>query len=78
MLSYKPAHGHFVEALRRVRGGREGLLHAAQSYFHDIAPAGELGITAVWINRKGEAPGPGPGPRHTVRNLNELADWLEA
>ena len=29
-------------------------MHVAASLFHDIAPAQELGIPAVWINRLGE------------------------
>lgn len=50
--SYKPAHGHFLEARRRI--GDERWVHVAQSYFHDIIPSTELGIECVWINRKGE------------------------
>lgn len=52
--SYKPAHGHFVEARKRIRD--TPWVHVAQSYFHDIVPATELEIGCVWINRKGEAP----------------------
>ena len=29
-------------------------VHVAASLFHDIAPAAELGLPAVWINRLGE------------------------
>ncbi len=72
--SYKPAHGHFREALRRVEG-RDSLLHAAQSYFHDIRPAAELQIPAVWVNRLGEAALAGGEPVHVVGGLAELADW---
>lgn len=74
--SYKPAHEHFREALRRLRGGRERWLHAAQSYFHDIRPAGELGVAAVWVNRKQEIQPEGPAPLLVVRDLAELADLL--
>lgn len=76
--SYKPAHAHFQIALDRLGHGAEGWLHAAQSYFHDIRPAGELGIAAVWVNRKGESQPEGPKPIHVVSNLAELADWLGA
>ena len=31
-------------------------VHVAQSHFHDIVPATELGIPNVWINRLGERP----------------------
>lgn len=74
--SYKPDHGHFLEALRRVEGGREHLLHAAQSLFHDIRPASELGIAAVWVNRQAEGLGEGLRPVRVVKSLKELADWL--
>ena len=29
-------------------------MHVAASLFHDIAPANELGLQAVWINRMHE------------------------
>jgi 2-haloalkanoic acid dehalogenase type II len=73
--SYKPAHAHFREALRRV-GSRGNLLHAAQSYFHDIRPAAELGIPAVWVNRLDEQAAEGGEPLQVLRDLTELADWL--
>jgi 2-haloalkanoic acid dehalogenase type II len=74
--SYKPAHGHFKEAVRRVQGRAERLLHVARSRFHDIEPATELGLAAVWVNRKGETPGDELRPLHVVADLTELADWL--
>ncbi len=51
--SYKPAHGHWEEFFRRSGADRERCVHVAASPFHDLAPAGELGLTAVWINRTG-------------------------
>jgi 2-haloacid dehalogenase/putative hydrolase of the HAD superfamily len=75
--SYKPAHGHFLEARERLGGLR--WLHAAQSHFHDIVPASELGVPAVWVNRKREPlPAGGPAPLAEVATLAELADWLLA
>jgi len=74
--SYKPAPGHFVEA--RARIGDRAWLHAAQSYFRDVAPARALGIPVAWVNRKGErAPDGGP-PTREVRTVLELAEWLVA
>ncbi len=75
--SYKPGHGHFLEAVRRLNGRPERLLHAAQSWFHDMRPASELGVAAVWVNRGGDAEGEGARPLHVVKDLTELADWLE-
>lgn len=70
--SYKPAHGHFLAA-REAIGGK-CWLHAAQSNFHDIAPATELGIPNAWVNRHGQRGG--VTPTVEVRDLNELADLL--
>jgi len=75
--SYKPGLAHFNEAITRLSARR--LLHAAQSYFHDVIPCAALRIPTVWVNRKGERPDPGgPSPTHEVRNLSELADFLGA
>jgi 2-haloacid dehalogenase len=49
--SYKPAHGHWLRFLADSGAVRERHVHVAASLFHDIAPAAELGIRAVWINR---------------------------
>lgn len=73
--SYKPALAHFNEAL--IRAGDRRLLHAAQSYFHDVVPATKLGIPVVWVNRKGSGIEPGgPIPTHEVRTLTDLANLL--
>ena len=72
--SYKPAHGHFLTARRRIGEGR--WLHAAQSYFHDVVPARALGIPVAWINRKDEVAPDGGRADREFRTLAELADWL--
>ena len=74
--SYKPAHGHFLEARRRLGGRR--WLHAAQSYFHDVEPAAALGIPVVWVNRKSESPGGAARPDREVPDLAALVEWLDA
>lgn len=75
--SYKPGRAHFEEAQARASDAR--LLHAAQSYFHDVVPARQLGIPIVWVNRKGEVIEPGgPIPDHEVKTLSDLADFLGA
>ncbi|MFN8559472.1 MAG: hypothetical protein U0531_19750 [Dehalococcoidia bacterium] len=51
--SYKPAHGHFLEARRRI--GDRRWLHAAQSAYHDLPRLQRAGRRSAWINRKGEA-----------------------
>jgi 2-haloacid dehalogenase len=49
--SYKPAHAHFTRFRDTFGADSERWVHVAQSYFHDIVPARELGIQSVWINR---------------------------
>jgi 2-haloacid dehalogenase/putative hydrolase of the HAD superfamily len=72
--SYKPAHGHFLEARRRIGGAR--WLHASQSFFHDVVPAVTLGIPVAWINRKAEPRSGTATADVELRNLTDLADWL--
>jgi 2-haloacid dehalogenase len=52
--SYKPAHGHWTSFFERTGADRDRHVHVAASLFHDIAPADELGLRAVWINRMHE------------------------
>jgi 2-haloacid dehalogenase len=52
--SYKPAHGHWERFYAETEAERERHVHVAASAFHDLAPAAELGLAAVWINRLGE------------------------
>jgi 2-haloacid dehalogenase len=49
--SYKPSHNNFNLALEKIGAPKEQVLHAAESLFHDIAPALELGIRNVWVDR---------------------------
>ncbi len=72
--SYKPAHGHWLAFRDRV--GRLPDAHVAASLFHDVAPAVELGIPTVWINRLGERRR-GPRPDRVLPDLTGLADVLD-
>ena len=74
--SYKPAHRHW-EVFRERVGGADAIrhVHVAQSLFHDIAPASELGIPSVWINRL-EEPDDGQATR-TLMGLARLASTLD-
>jgi 2-haloacid dehalogenase len=49
--SYKPAAGHWEAFAQRTEGERGRWVHTAQSWFHDIQPASELGLPRVWIDR---------------------------
>jgi len=73
--SYKPAHRHWDEFFRRTGADPAGHVHVGASLFHDIAPANELGLRTVWVNRLDEAPG--PEPTRELSSLAGLADVLD-
>jgi len=73
--SYKPARRHW-EVFREGTGAESAAhVHVAQSLYHDIAPACELGIPCIWINRLGDAAD--PRPARTLPSLAGLADALD-
>jgi 2-haloacid dehalogenase len=72
--SYKPARGHW-DAFTERASDRGPHVHVAASLYHDIAPAAELGIAAIWINRLGEE---SDLPRAVeLPDLRGLADALD-
>jgi 2-haloacid dehalogenase len=63
--SYKPSPRNFaalLEESRRLGIGEGGLLHVAQSLFHDHVPARRAGLQSVWINRRQGRPDSGATP----------------
>jgi 2-haloacid dehalogenase len=56
--SYKPSPGHWEEFFARSGADRERHVHVGASLFHDIAPAGALGLRTIWVNRLGEEADP--------------------
>jgi 2-haloacid dehalogenase len=63
--SYKPSPRNFETLLAeagRLGVPRGGLLHVAQSLFHDHVPAKRAGLPTVWINRRHGRPGRGATP----------------
>jgi 2-haloacid dehalogenase len=73
--SYKPAHGHWQAFYAQTGADGAHHVHVAQSHFHDIVPAAELGIRSVWINRLGERGE--PAPTRELADLTGLADVLD-
>ena len=82
--SYKPSLNNFRLAQERTGVARERWLHVAQSLFHDIVPARELGLATVWVNRRagrrgsGATPPANAQPDLTVSSLAELARKIDS
>lgn len=73
--SYKPGHRHWEHFFEQTGAPREGHVHVAASLFHDVAPANELGLRSVWINRLREHPE--PTPTRELTDLSRLPDTLD-
>ena len=75
--SYKPAPLHWEEFFVRSGADRAGHVHVAASLFHDIAPASNLGLRTIWINRLGEEAEPQPDVElHSLTGLGENLERL--
>jgi 2-haloacid dehalogenase len=72
--SYKPSLNNFQMALRALAISPDRLLHAGQSIYHDVVPAGSLGISTVWVNRKSARPGIGAVRASAGRPDLEVSD----
>jgi len=72
--TYKPDLRNFEDLLETVASlghAKTDLLHVAQSLFHDIVPAEQLGIRRCWINRRGDT-GTGSGATKAVTRMPAL------
>lgn len=88
-LCEKPAPQFFAFARGRLsRDGitRDGILHVAQSQYHDIGVAMALGYTVCWVERRQGLPGAGgtitaerqTEPHYHVPTLVAVAELAEA
>jgi 2-haloacid dehalogenase len=73
--SYKPGHRHWQEFFARTHADRDRHVHVAASLFHDVAPARELGLRSIWVNRLGERGE--PEPTREIGDLTLLPDVLD-
>lgn len=80
----KPDHRFFQYVLDKTGATREGILHFAQSQYHDIAGAKSFGLTTAWIERRRGQEGSGATPAVSepvqpdihVHSLADLVDHL--
>jgi 2-haloacid dehalogenase len=75
--SYKPAPKHWQSFEAAAGPAPRTHVHVGASLFHDIAPAVELGLPTVWINRLGEDAEPEPDVElHSLTGLGAALDTL--
>ena len=72
--SYKPSLNNFRVAFERIGVPPAKILHVAQSLYHDIAPARELGLSTIWVNRRHGKPGTGATPPAQAQPDLEVPD----
>lgn len=63
--TYKPSINNFNYMLSKLDESgvkKSEILHTAQSLFHDMAPATELGLATCWIDRRAGQKGSGATP----------------
>lgn len=80
--SYKPDLRNFEYLFSHVKDEfgveKDDILHVAQSLYHDHAPAKKIGLTSVWIDRKG-AMGTSEDAQYAWKfnTLGEFADAVD-
>ncbi len=78
--SYKPAKRNFNVMLALLDMPGDRIVHVAQSLYHDIKPARELGLRTIWVRRRSTMagggatiPAPDAAPDLEVPDLQTLA-----
>jgi 2-haloacid dehalogenase len=77
--AYKPSRRNFEYLIQHAGVPQHKILHVAQSLFHDIVPAKEMGLSTVWVNRRqgltgyGATPPADAEPDSQVPDLRSLA-----
>jgi 2-haloacid dehalogenase len=76
VAAYKPSPAHFLLFKSTFGASADAWIHVAQSYFHDIKTANDLGIRRIWVNRQGEPDDPSIADA-VVKGLAELPDAVK-
>ena len=70
---YKPSLAHFRYFARFTGATRETWVHVACSWYHDIAPARELALSRVWLDRDRTGQDPSSASAY-VRSAADVPD----
>lgn len=74
---YKPAEGMFRTLLERIDVPPVAVTHIAQSFYHDMRTAKDVGIgRRIWINRYGREGDPAYTPDAELPDLSQLRGAL--
>ena len=76
VAAYKPSPAHFLLFKSTFGASADAWIHVAQSYYHDIRPASELGIHRIWVNRQRESDDPALADA-VVTGLAELPETVK-
>ena len=74
--SYKPQPGHWTAFMQKTGARKDGIIHVAQSIYHDIIPTQAMGIQSVWVNRYAERLPPDAAPACIVDNMDAVTRVL--
>ena len=74
---YKPDPGMFRELLVRIGEAPERVTHIAQSFYHDMRTAKDMGFgRRLWINRYGREGDPAYAPDVELADLSRVREFL--
>ena len=74
---YKPSKGMFEELLQRIEAPASNVTHIAQSFYHDMRTAKDLGFgRRIWINRYKRVGDPEYKPDAELVDLTSLRDAI--
>jgi 2-haloacid dehalogenase len=74
--AYKPSRQIFEHAYRTMGVSKDETVHVAMSMVLDMQACHELGIRAIWINRRGEKGNPDWLPYEELPDLKRVPDLL--
>lgn len=74
--AYKPSRELFEYAWRTMGVSPNETVHVAMGMYWDMKACHELGLRAIWVNRRGETGNPAWLPYTEVSNLQQAADLL--
>ncbi len=72
--AYKPSRENFEYLIQHAGVAPDAILHVAQSVYHDIGPARQVGLACAWVKRRGCARGSGATPPAEVIPHVEVPD----